>query len=66
MPKKLIISKKIEVNGTIKKVGLRTVTVSEQFIGIGKSGKPIMSDFMALASDLERGQIGLVIDVISV
>lgn len=68
MSKKLIISKRImEDAGVIKKVPLRSVTVSDTFIGINpKTGKPNMSDFMELASDLERGQLGLTIDVISV
>jgi len=66
MPKKLVIFKRIEVKGTIKKIPLRNVTVSDSFVGIGKKGQTVHSEFQRLAEDLEPGFIGIGIDVISI
>lgn len=66
MPYKMLIYKRYEDKGIIYKVPLRNVTVSEAFVGVGKKGQPIHTEFMELAKDLEPGHLGLAIDVINI
>jgi len=66
MPKRLVIFKRIEEKGVIKKVPLRNVTVTDSFIGIGKKGQVLHTEFQRLAEDLEPGYRGLGIDVINI
>lgn len=65
MSKRMVISKKVsDAPGRVIKTPLRSVTVHDSFVGIDRWGKPIHSEFMNLAQDLERGEIGLVIDIL--
>lgn len=61
---KVTIYKRIETRpGVIKKVPLRNLQVHDTFVGIGKKGAHIRPEFQKLAEDLERGEIGLGVDI---
>lgn len=68
MPRKVIIYKK-EYSDTVPtkviRTPLRTIQIHDTFIGIGKFGQPIISEFLELAHDLERGEKDLAVDVLS-
>lgn len=67
MPRKVVIYKKYvdEHNpGRIIRVPLRNIQVHDSFIGISKFGKPIMSEMLALAHDLELGERDLHVEVL--
>lgn len=65
MPCKVVIFKREEINpGIYKKVPLRNVQVSSSFVGIGKKGVYIRSEFIKLAEDLERGEPHIGVDIL--
>lgn len=67
MPYKLVIYRKVidEKAQKVTRSPLRNVQVHDTFNGIDRFGKPIHSEFMTLAHELEKGEKNLSIDILS-
>lgn len=64
MPVKVTIYKRVETHpGVVKKIPLRNLQVHDTFVGIGKKGVYIRSEFIKLAEELERGEVNLGADI---
>lgn len=64
---RVTIYKKMEIQpGVIRKIPLRNIVVHDSFVGIGRKGVHIRSEFQALVEALEPAQLGLGFDIIEV